>query len=307
MHLYKGPISAFSLVAILGTLLAYVPESAALNPFLAKAITNDGTLKFEIKSFTSRSMGKDRKYGIVLPPDYQASPKKRYPVIFLLHGGHGSEKDWVEKIGLLPVLESLYHSGSLPPSIVVTPDGNDNRSYRLGSYDPNYYDGPNGNVGTLIGSELPNFLKTQYQTWSNPQLWAIGGLSSGGWGALNIGLRHLDQFCVFFSEIGYFTDKSGPQNSPALFVKSLPISKLRQIHVYSDAGVDDLKHPIFINSSREFHRVLDQLQVDNEFHPFPGGHGSSGPDYGSNYVRKHAYDALGFIGKNFQSTLKSIK
>ena len=302
----KGLVKTLGLIALLSISAVWIPK-LMVKPLLAKEVTDDGILKFEIKSFTSKTMGRDRKYGIILPPDYQSSPKKRYPVIFLLHGGHGSEKDWVEKIGILPVLENLYRSQSLPPSIVVTPDGNDNRAYRFGSYDPNYYDGPNGNVGTLIGAELPTLLKVQYRTWSNPQLWAIGGLSSGGWGALNIGLRHLDQFCIFFSEIGYFVDSSGSQNSPTLYVRSFPTSNLNNIHVYMDAGVDDLKHPVFLNSSHEFHRVLDQLHVDNVFYAFPGGHGSSGPDFGSNYIRKHAYDALSFVGKNFKSALKTTR
>jgi enterochelin esterase-like enzyme len=198
----------------------------------------------------------------------------------------------------------LYQTRQLPYSIVVTPDGNDLRPFRLGAFDPEYYDGKNGNVDTLLGSELPTLIKSQYRTWSNPQLWALGGLSSGGWGALNIGLRHLNQFNVFFSLIGYFSDKSGAENSPLLAVQGLPRPMLGHIHVYEDAGMNDTKHPLFLSSSREFHQVLDRLRVDNVFYPFPGGHGSSGPDFGSNYVRKHAVDALSFVGRNFQAALK---
>lgn len=82
----------------------------------------------------------------------------------------------------------------------------------------------NGNVGTLIGSELPQLIKSRYRTLNQPQFWAMGGLSSGGWGALNIGLRHLDNFNIFFSHIGYFTDDSGPQNSPQVFVQQFPLN-----------------------------------------------------------------------------------
>jgi enterochelin esterase-like enzyme len=291
-------------LAIVGYGSIFAPKTLSLDRALTSTVNSESTLKFEIKSFESKSMGKTRRYGVILPPQYQGDLQKRYPVIFMLHGGHGNERDWVEKFGLLPVLDRLYKARLLPPSIVITPDGNDQRTFRLGSFDPNYYDGPNGEVGTLIGSELPSILKSQYRTSSNPELWAMGGLSSGGWGALNIGLHHLNQFNVFFSEIGYFTDKSGPQNSPLLLIKALPLAKLQRLHVYADAGEDDTKNPAFLTSSRQFHEVLDQLHIDNVFYAFPGGHGSSGPNFGSNYFRKHAVDALSFVGKNFQTALK---
>jgi enterochelin esterase-like enzyme len=278
--------------------------------FLAKAKQLDppptadtsGNLKFEVKTFQSRAMGGPRRYGIILPPHYQSHPNQQYPVIFLLHGGHDDERAWVEKIGILPVLDRLYQTKKLPPSIVVTPDGNDSRGSSP-FFDPNYFDGPNGNVGTLIGAELPAEIKAHYRVWPDSQLWAIGGLSSGGWGGVNIGLHHLDQFSTFFSQIGYFTDKSGPSNSPIDFVQTLPANELRQIHVYADAGKDDVMDTSFLTSSREFHEVLDRLKVDNVFYAFPGGHGLAGPNFGWNYDHKHAADSLGYVGKQFQAEL----
>ena len=294
----------FYILATIGYLFFSGPKSLSYQKSSSPSLDQDETLKFEVKTFESRTIGKTRKYGVILPPHYQDDLRIRYPVIFMLHGGHGSERDWVDKFGLLPVLGRLYQTKQLPYSIVVTPDGNDLRPFRLGSFDPEYYDGKNGNIDTLIGSELPALLKSQYRTSLDPQLWAMGGLSSGGWGALNVGLRHLNQFNVFFSLIGYFTDKSGPANSPLLTVQSLTKTMLRPIHVYADAGMGDVKHPSFLTSTSEFHQMLDQLKVDNVFYAFPGGHGSSGPDFGSNYVRKHIVDALSFVGKNFQTALK---
>lgn len=87
---------------------------------------------------------------------------------------------------------------------------------------PTLFYGPNGKVGMQIGVELPDVVKSRYRTLNSPKFWAIGGLSSGGWGALNIGLRHLDQFHIFFSHIGYFIDASGPPNSPQQFIAQIP-------------------------------------------------------------------------------------
>lgn len=217
----------------------------------------------------------------------------------MLHGGHDDARAWVDKIGIIPVLDKLYKSGKLPHSIVITPDGNDKRGSSP-LWGPDYYDGPNGNVGTLIGSELVQVVKSRYRTLNQPQFWAMGGLSSGGWGALNIGLRHLNNFHIFFSHIGYFTDDSGPQNSPQVFVKQIPLEQRRRIRIYLDAGKDDLMGTEFRDSTRQFHETLNQLGIENVFYAFPGGHGLSGADMGWNYDHKHAADSLSYVGQQFK-------
>jgi enterochelin esterase-like enzyme len=280
----------------------YVFILGAPQPDAPVTTTKDTKLTFELKTFDSKSMGAVRQYGLILPPDYKQNPNKRYPVIFLLHGGHDDANAWVKKIGVIPVLEELYKSGKLPPSIVITPDGNDKRGSSP-LWDPQYYDGPNGKVGTLIGSELPQVVKSRYRALKSPQFWAIGGLSSGGWGAVNIGLHHVDNFNLLFSHIGYFTDKSGPDNSPQDFVKTLPAEQRKRLRIYFDAGKDDLEGKEFLESSQKFHETLDELGIVNEFNIFPGGHGFSGPDMGWNYDHKHSKDSLSFVGKHFKAAL----
>lgn len=294
--LLVGAAAITTLVAI-GYWYVFIAGAPQLD---APATSTAGTgMTFQLKTFNSKAMGQVRQYGLILPPGYDRS-NQRYPVIFLLHGGHDDARAWVDKIGIIPVLHNLYKSGKLPPSIVITPDGNDNRGSSP-LFDPDYYDGPNGNVGTLIGSELPQLVKSRYRTLNQPQFWAMGGLSSGGWGALNIGLRHLDNFNIFFSHIGYFTDDSGPQNSPQVFVQQIPVEQRRRLHIYLDAGLDDLDGSEFLDSSRQFHETLNKLGINNVFYAFPGGHGLSGPDMGWNYNHKHAADSLSFVGKHFRT------
>lgn len=292
-----------SLLALLGGVgywYVFIIKAPPLDP----PPTNDpsGRLSFEVKTFPSKAMGETRRYGVVLPPRYQENPQKRYPVIFMLHGGHDNERAWVDKIGILPVLDRLYQTQKLPYSIVIMPDGNDQRGSSP-FFDPEYFDGPNGKVGTLIGAELPAVVQQEFRTLNNPRLWAMGGLSSGGWGALNIGLRHLNQFNVFFSQIGYFVDKSGAENSPNTFIKDIPAEQLKNVRIYVDAGKDDVMDATFLNSSRDFHETLNKLKVDNVFYAFPGGHGLSGPDFGWNYDHKHAADSLAYVGKSFKKAL----
>lgn len=295
-------IAAATIATLAGVGYWYVFIAGA--PQLDPPATNvpDSGMTFSLQSFKSIAMGEVRQYGLILPPGYNQHLNKRYPVIFLLHGGHDDARAWANKIGIIPVLHDLYNSGKLPPSIVITPDGNDKRGSSP-LFDPDYYDGPNGNVGTLIGSELVGVVKSRYRTLNEPQFWAMGGLSSGGWGALNIGLRHLDNFNIFFSHIGYFTDASGRQNSPQYFVQQIPPEQRQRIRIYLDAGKDDTMAKEFLDSTLKFHLTLDKLGIENVFYAFPGGHGLSGPDMGWNYDHLHAADSLGYVGKQFKIAL----
>jgi len=262
-------------------------------------LSEDKSLKFHLETFNSTAMGEVRTYGVILPPGYARHPKQRYPVIFLLHGGHDDASAWEKKYVASSVLHKLYAKKQLLPSIVITPDGNDNRGSSP-LWDPQYYDGPNGSVGTMIGSELVQVVKSRYRTLELPQFWALGGLSSGGWGALNIGLHHLNNFNILFSHGGYFTDSSGPDNSPEDLVQQLSPEDRRRLRVYLDVGQGD---PKFLASTQQFHQTLDSLGIANEFHVFPGGHGLSGPDVGWNYFHKHLANSLNYVGEQFKIAL----
>ncbi|PZV14118.1 MAG: esterase [Leptolyngbya sp.] len=293
-------ISAAILTALAASGYWYVFIAGVPQFDLAPAEKNTG-LSFTVKTFSSTAMGSDRSYGIVLPPGYDQHPSKRYPVIFLLHGGHGNARDFQDKAALTSVLHDLYQKKRLPPSIVITPDGSDNRGSNP-FWDPDYFDGENGNVGTLIGKELPEVVKSRYRTLPSPQFWAIGGNSSGGWGAFNIGLRNLNRFHILFSHTGYFFDKSGAANSPQQFVQQIPPAQRQQIRAYLDAGSADAR---YLAATRSFHQTLNQLGVTNDFRVYPGGHGIYGKNVGWNYWRTHLADSLSFVGKQFKGALKT--
>ncbi|MEH2392115.1 MAG: alpha/beta hydrolase-fold protein [Nostoc sp.] len=248
-------------------------------------------LSYKIETYDSQVMGASRTYGVSLPPGYGQNPKQRYPVIFLLHGGHGNPTDWFiqNKGQALKTVEQLYTTGKLPPSIIITPDGNDKRGsspYR----DPEYIDGPNGNVSTAVGDELVKVVQSHYRTLTNPDFWAIGGLSSGGWGAINVGLHNPDHFSILFSHSGYFQDKSGPINSPITYIKTIPSQAKKRLRIYLDSGKSDIEE---IDQAEQFAKVLNELKIYNLFREFPGSHTWK-------YWRKHLADSLTFVGEQFR-------
>lgn len=249
-------------------------------------------LTYRIETYDSPALGEARTYGITLPPGYDRHPNQRYPVVFLLHGGHGSPTDWFspQKGDALKVLSQLYRNGKLLPSIVITPDGNDKRGSSA-KFDPQYIDGPNGNVSTMIGEDLVKVIQTRYRTMPTPRFWAIGGLSSGGWGAINIGLHHLDHFGVLLSQSGYFVDRTGPNNSPLQYVKTLSNNDLKHVSIYLDSGDSD---PKYVKQLQQFQQVLAARKVVNEAHTFPGSHSWR-------FWRSHLSDSLTFANQQWQN------
>ena len=259
--------------------------------------TLDTGITFDVKTFYSKAMGQERKYGIVLPPGYSQNTQESYPVIFLLHGGHGDALGWQACGAITVVLDKLYKSGKLLPAIVITPDGNDKRGSSK-YWDPQYIDGPNGQVATLIGSELVQEVKSHYRVLKDAEYWAMGGLSSGGWGAFNVGLRYLDNFNILFSHSGYFTDTSGPSNSPINVVQKLSPQQRQKLRVYLDAGVLDQK---YLDATAQFQQKLVRLGIVHAFYVFPGGHGNT-LDTGRHYCHKHIEDSLSYVGAQWKST-----
>ncbi|MBD2496003.1 esterase family protein [Nostoc sp. FACHB-280] len=248
-------------------------------------------LTYTIESYDSQVMAGKRTYGVSLPPGYEQNPQQLYPVIFLLHGGHGEPIDWFsEKKGqALKTLTKLYTTGKLPPSIIITPDGNDKRGSSP-YFDPQYIDGPNGKVATAVGDELVKVVQQRYRTLPNPDFWAMGGLSSGGWGAMNVGLHNLQNFSVLFSHSGYFKDKSGPQNSPIIYIKTLPTQAKKRLRIYLDSGTSDTEE---LDDAKEFSQVLNQQKIYNLLQQFPGSHTWQ-------YWREHLADSLTFVGEQFR-------
>ncbi len=303
---YKQPalLLLFSLLALLGynykaviaqPLLQIMPNRPQTAPvgLPPKLSSNDLTapLTSKLETYTSQAMGSKRSYSISLPPGYGQNPYQRYPVIFLLHGGHGDATSWFDpkKGAALVTIRKLYAQDKVPPSIIIAPDGNDERGTSP-YWDPQYIDGPHGKVVTALGKELVKVIQTRYRTLPAPDFWAIGGLSSGGWGAMNVGLHNLQNFKILFSHSGYFRDKSGPQNSPISYIKTLSPLAQRHLEIYLDTGISDTEELV---EAKRFSQVLSNLKIDSTFHQYPGNHTWQ-------YWRDHLSDSLTFVGKEFQ-------
>src|ERR1051325_2880335 len=77
--------------------------------------------KIDTISYASKTVDTIRRALIYTPPGF--SKNKKYPVLYLLHGIGGDEKEWLNGGKPQVILDNLYAEGKLVPMIVVMPNG----------------------------------------------------------------------------------------------------------------------------------------------------------------------------------------
>lgn len=132
----------------------------------------------------SPSMKQDVGFNIYLPPDYDSSGDRRYPVLYWLHGAGGHESQGVAQAALL---DKAITAGRVPPMIMVIPNGGRRSEYR---------DWREQNImsETMIIRELIPHVDSHYRTQPAPFGRAIEGMSMGGNGALKLALKYPEMF-----------------------------------------------------------------------------------------------------------------
>ncbi len=142
-----------------------------------------------------------RRVPIYLPPGYDADGERRYPTIYKLAGftGHGrmllNEKAWAEALDAR--MDRLIASGRADPAIVVMPDC----FTRIGG--SQYVDSPAiGDYESYLCDELVPFIDARYRTVASREGRGVAGKSSGGYGAMSLGMRRPDVFAAIASHSG---------------------------------------------------------------------------------------------------------
>jgi enterochelin esterase-like enzyme len=138
---------------------------------------------------------------VYLPAGYQ-SGATRYPVIYFLHGLPAGPSSYTTNSFVAHAVAEGGHR-----AIVVSP-----QAARNANSDREYLNwGPTEDWPAAIAHDLPSCIDSSFRTIASRYGRALVGLSAGGFGAFNIGLRHLPEFAAVQSWSGYFaaTDPTG--------------------------------------------------------------------------------------------------
>jgi len=149
--------------------------------------------KIDTVIYFSKTVGTKRRALIYTPPGFQKN--KKYPVLYLLHGIGGDEKEWFNSGSPKVILDNLYADKKIEPMIVVLPNG---RAMKDDRATGNIMAADKVQAFATFEKDLLNdlipFIEKKYPAIKNSEHRAIAGLSMGGGQSLNFGLGNLDKF-----------------------------------------------------------------------------------------------------------------
>lgn len=217
---------------------------------------------------------------VYLPPDYDAQAKKRYPVLYLQHGGGEDETGWIRQGRANFILDNLIAAGDAQPMIVVMAYG---YARRAGQPAPAVTPGASAAAARArdamtqtfedeVTQVLIPFVDRTYRTLADRDHRAMAGLSMGGFQTFRITLNHLDLFSHIggFSGIGGMmedrkydlkTDFNGTFADPAAFAKKVHL-------LYFGVGTAEPER--FVARIRALHTALAESGVEHVYWESPG-------------------------------------
>lgn len=269
-----------------------------------------GGIVLESLPMESKILKKNVNYTVYLPPGYETS-SRTYPVVYLLHGYSGNDTDWVQFGQLDQIADKLIADESIPPMIIVTPDGRND-------WYVNYADGTLRYEDMFVQELIP-FIESKYRVRPGKEFRAISGLSMGGHGSLIMALRHPDLFAVCAPlSAAIYTDEQfvnfpqdnydnyfgqlygkGLENEDRLnasylgysaihLVMELPPDTVSKVKFYIDCGDKDY---LTVGNSA-LHALMWEKKIPHEYRVREGSHNWT-------YWREALPDALKFISKSF--------
>lgn len=212
--------------------------------------------------YVSKTVGTTRKAVIYTPPGF--TKNKKYPVLYLLHGIGGDEKEWLNNGRPQVILDNLYSEKKIEPMIVVMPNGRAMKNDRAVG---NIFDSIKVQAFSTFEKDLINdlipFVEKKYPVIKNRENRALAGLSMGGGQSLNFGLGNLDEFAW----IGGFS--SAPNTKiPELLLPNPDEAKKKLKLIWISCGDNDN----LIAFSQRTHDYLNANNVPHIYYIEPGVH-----------------------------------
>jgi enterochelin esterase-like enzyme len=139
----------------------------------------------------------ERDVTVYLPPSYRDDLKRRYPVIYMLHGYTDNDSQWFgweeHWIDLHQVIDAALAEGQTKEMIVVMPNAYNRFKGSMYSSSATI-----GDWETFITKELVGYLDENYRTIPEVQSRGLAGHSMGGYGTIRLGMKYPDVFSAIY-------------------------------------------------------------------------------------------------------------
>jgi enterochelin esterase-like enzyme len=146
--------------------------------------------------YRSSIVGVNSEYYVYTPPNFD--PKKKYPVLYLLHGYSDDPSAWTSMGKANVILDNLIAQGKAKPMIVVMPLGYGTMDMITRGWtawrDPELVVRNFTKFSDALFQEVMPLVKKQYPISDKREEYAVAGLSMGGSESLLVGLNHAGDF-----------------------------------------------------------------------------------------------------------------
>ena len=229
--------------------------------------------------YPSPTTGMDRRMEIYTPPGYEKSGKK-YPVLYLFHGGGGDEEGWISRGRTNYILDNLIATGKAQPMLVVMTNGVPNVAAAPGERPAFAKAAPGEPVGiqsmtsgkfetSLINDVIP-YIEANYRVIPDPAHRAIAGLSMGGYHTQQITNANPGMFAyIGVMSMGLFDGPMARNYSREEHIKQLTALKQAKPKLYWVAcGKDDFLY----EGVTRLRALYDQVGLPYTYRESGGGH-----------------------------------
>ncbi len=205
--------------------------------------------------FPSEVGGGWRNYHVYLPSCY-GQDGRSYPLVYLIHGSIQTDSHWLD-LGLATYADEGIASGRFPPFIAIMPF-----SGTIG----NISSGGNNSIEGITINYLLPFIESSYCSWKAAAGRTIGGISRGGYWALEIAFSYPDLFSAVSGHSSHLRFETDPAKyNPLATYATADLSGMR---IWLDRGEKD-----FLRTGQDqLHDRLKEVGISHEYRINPGGH-----------------------------------
>lgn len=129
----------------------------------------------------------DRDVFVCLPPGYAASPNRRYPVVYFLHGYAAHAETYWKSLDVPAAAEAHEMIVVLPDAFTVYDGSMFSNSPTTGDWE------------RFIAQDLIAYVDSHYRTIADRGARGLAGHSMGGYGTVRIGMKHPEAFWVLYA------------------------------------------------------------------------------------------------------------
>jgi len=189
------------------------------------------------------SAGAEKPLHVYLPPGYDAASDRRFPVLYLNHGGGENDGHWTASGFAHRILDNLIADGKAHPMIIVMP----NTSGLVTGTPPK--PGEDDACTQEFLKDILPYVDAHYRTRPDRASRAVAGLSMGGFVVLNTGLTHLETFGeLYVFSSGYWPDMLTLFRTNSAGLLSDPsLNERLRMPVYFGVGETDIA---YLNSQK---------------------------------------------------------